>query len=371
MDELVATREALSRELARVRHSMAQQEQAVRDSLSLLKRAGASFAIPPELARTLAKATASPFASMTASGSPTLSALLSPRARPASASPSPSAPHAHGLRTSGAASLSAASSPRPLYFNSPRAAGGSPSPRPASAAPVPAAAGGAAARRGVSVAAVTSSVTATGVPRRARPLSASAQLLRASKGATSVTASYPMASPRSHSGAAGVAASAGAGFSKGAAGAAAEQQQRMHKYTTAGPIAADVLARREEELRRVLREEIDKETERQAILAGISDQGELNRLTMIFQAERDEAKKRILTLSSAVHSASAAGPQPPATAGVAAQGVHASAVLKGEKPAPGGAVMEHLYATGAVPAGMAASAGGYHATATVLVQPRA
>lgn len=42
--------------------------------------------------------------------------------------------------------------------------------------------------------------------------------------------------------------------------------------------------------------QIDKEAERQAILAGITDGREAGRLNVIFGAEREEAKRRLLAL---------------------------------------------------------------------------
>lgn len=53
VDAIVAQREALAKQMQRVRHSMAQQEGAIRASLELLRRSGASFALPPDVARAL------------------------------------------------------------------------------------------------------------------------------------------------------------------------------------------------------------------------------------------------------------------------------------------------------------------------------
>ncbi|KXZ54440.1 hypothetical protein GPECTOR_5g92 [Gonium pectorale] len=62
-------------------------------------------------------------------------------------------------------------------------------------------------------------------------------------------------------------------------------------------------SRREEELRAVLKEEVAKEGERQALLAKVTDDAERSRLIKYFTMEREEAKRRILALSNAAQAA--------------------------------------------------------------------
>ncbi|GIL69447.1 hypothetical protein Vretimale_13547 [Volvox reticuliferus] len=62
-------------------------------------------------------------------------------------------------------------------------------------------------------------------------------------------------------------------------------------------------SRREEELRVVLQEEIAKESERQSILTKVTDEDERARLVKYFTHEREEARRRILALSSAAQAA--------------------------------------------------------------------
>ncbi|EFJ51198.1 hypothetical protein VOLCADRAFT_88031 [Volvox carteri f. nagariensis] len=62
-------------------------------------------------------------------------------------------------------------------------------------------------------------------------------------------------------------------------------------------------SRREEELRLVLQEEIAKESERQVLLTQVSDEDERSRLVKYFTHEREDARRRILALSSAAQAA--------------------------------------------------------------------
>ncbi|MEW5298103.1 MAG: hypothetical protein WDW38_001160 [Sanguina aurantia] len=57
--------------------------------------------------------------------------------------------------------------------------------------------------------------------------------------------------------------------------------------------------RREDMLRTLLQEEIQKESDRQTLLAKVTDERERARLSVLFSSEREEAKARILALSSA------------------------------------------------------------------------
>eukprot|EP00798_Chlamydomonas_sp_ICE-L_P022728 gene22728-29890_t len=70
-------------------------------------------------------------------------------------------------------------------------------------------------------------------------------------------------------------------------------------YTTAGT-APDPVSRREEELRHVLEEEISKESKRQYVLMGVTEEMERMRLTRMFTLEREQAKARIIVLTHEV-----------------------------------------------------------------------
>ena len=69
------------------------------------------------------------------------------------------------------------------------------------------------------------------------------------------------------------------------------------RYTTAGPVP-DPVSRREWELREVLEDEIAKEGERQAVIAGIEGEADRLRLGKLFAMEREAAKRHVLELSS-------------------------------------------------------------------------
>jgi len=216
VEAIVRERKGLANQLQRVRHSMQQQESAVRSSLDLLRRSGAPFALPPSVAASLA------FAGPGLSGSMSSFSM----GRPGSVAGSQGR---YGQRSYSAASVHA-------------------------------------------------SPTAVGAFKRVRPVSAA------------VAARYGNSNPQSSP------------HAKALAGG-----QYGSAYTTAGPVAINGVARHEAELRLVLRQEIDKEAERQGILAGIADGGEASRLSVIFAAEREGAKRRILALSSAVHTAMQTG----------------------------------------------------------------
>uniref|UniRef100_A0A7S3QSG6 Uncharacterized protein n=1 Tax=Dunaliella tertiolecta TaxID=3047 RepID=A0A7S3QSG6_DUNTE len=122
----------------------------------------------------------------------------------------------------------------------------------------------------------TSPTAASTHSKRVRPLSAAAAALRASRGGDGLEGHA--LSSRARPG--------------------ANENQMKHEREGEG-------SRREDELRHVLRVEIDKEAERQAILAGTKDAAEIARLQRTFAREREESKRRILALSTAVNSGAA------------------------------------------------------------------
>ncbi|KAF5829603.1 hypothetical protein DUNSADRAFT_15854 [Dunaliella salina] len=110
-----------------------------------------------------------------------------------------------------------------------------------------------------------------------------------------------------------------------------ENQAKNGEGDGEGNTPARLASRREDELRRVLREEIDHEAERQAILSGTRDAAELDRLQNTFAQEREESKRRILALSAAVNSAQAQHMHSTGTAG----SVHSIAGSHGHSNASG------------------------------------
>ncbi len=299
-------REILAERLQRMRHSITRQEQSVRHSLDELRRRGRPFDIP-----TLALGdTGSVAGDYAASVAMSRASLLTSRSHAA---------------FSTLASMK--ESPRPASARAGSVRGS------IVGVPVAAHTGGK----------KTKSGEESG--KKTRPMSAAA-ILRAGA-AAAAAAPLPTEPP-----------CAAGGLPLGPPPVKGFEAVAAVNYSTIGVTPPDAVGKKEEELRYVLRDEINKETERQAILAGkpatphphaprthfsktslawvgkpcarllvsrdvrqgeedacgvcvcacvcragITDSAENHRLALIFAAEREAAKRRILELSAAVHAA--------------------------------------------------------------------
>jgi len=241
-DALAAQRDSLVADMARARQQMQVQEAALRASLEELRRSGANFVLPPDVKRSLDAMGGGFYLT-------TMRTASSPGVSPA-----------HHLQ--GADGREEADGGMGGGINKRAAAA-----LRASAAASPGAAwGGVSASGGLSPA----------MKRvRVRPTSASA-LVKSTSGADALRP-----------------------LSASLATTTTTTTRRQRHYTSINPLP-EPGSRKEEELRGVLQEEISKEAERQAVMAGVSDERERVRLNKIFSVEREAAKARILGLSGAV-----------------------------------------------------------------------
>lgn len=257
-DELAAVRAELSQQLAGVRHTLAMQEASMRSSLDVLRRSGAAFRLPPEVSASLTRLRESQLAMMGGSASVPGSTFASPMTTPRTAGAAGASGFGFGDGTPADNRRTVSPSPLPAYRVAAAAR-----PRSASAAPR-------------TPAYLTNMASPS--PRGARVMKTAAG--RSPRGAYPFTNLHgspagaamgaPSTQPQVHKRVRPRSAveAEKAGMGPRVTGAAANAPAPADKYTTRGGSGSSALARREEELRVVLREEIDKETERQAVLAG-------------------------------------------------------------------------------------------------------